>query len=154
MAYTVIGSQGAVTHPGDGTNQINGSFSASGSFSMQNLPYCTNVITASSAQSFLLPGMYVLSGSGVGNVTASLPDPGRVPGGTYIFRAGSAHAHVLTGTVGGFQCFGTSPGTTTTGVRGSSLTLDSVQNSSVTLTSDGFRYIIAASSGTCILAQS
>lgn len=154
MAYTIINGQGAVSYPGDGTNQIAGTFRSSGSFGMQNLPHCINVITASSAQTFLLPGVYILSGSGVGNVTASVPDPGSVPGGTYVFRAGSAHAHVITGTVAGFQCFGTTPGTTTTGVRGSSLTLDSVQNSSVVLTSDGFRYLIAASSGTCVLAQS
>lgn len=152
MAYTVIGPQGAVTYEGDGANRIEGTQQHSGSFAMQNLPYCINVITASSAQTFLLPGAYVLSSSS-GAVTATVPDPGRVPGGKFIFRCGSAHAHLITGSVPGHTSFSITPGITATGARGTRIALENVQNSSVVLESDGFRYLVSACSGTITIAQ-
>jgi hypothetical protein len=158
--YTVINSQGSNDYSGDGNHQIVGSTNItgtlhqlSGSVAVSNLPYAVNVITASSNLTLSSPGAYVLSSS-TGAVTVTVPDPGRIPAGTYIFRCGSAHAHLITGSVAGFQSFIPSPGITTTGVAGSRIALPAVQNSSVTFTSDGFHHVIHAASGTCTLAQS
>ena len=152
MPYITVGDQGLVVYPGTGVNTLPGDQVASGAMGVSNFPYVVSVITASSNQTFNQGGMYILSSSGP--VTASMPDPGRVPGAKFIFRAGSAHAHAITGTVGGFQCFSVTPGITATGVRGSRILMDSAQNSSVVLESDGFHYLISAASGTHTLAQS
>jgi hypothetical protein len=153
MPYVVIGDSGAVTYSGDGTHQITGPSQISGSVSVSNFPHITSVITSSAAISLALGGCYVLSSSS-GAVTATVPDPGRIPGAVFIFRCGSAHAHLVTGSVNGFQSFVISPGITATGAAGSRVALPAVQNSSVVLVSDGFHYIVSAASGSCTLAQS
>jgi len=160
MGYTVFGSQGAVDYDGAGSHQILGNVTiagpvaASGSQTVTNFPHVlvANVITASSNLTFALGGFYVLSSSST-QVTATLPDPGSVPGSTFIFRGGSGHAHCMTGSVGGFTSFVTSPGITTTGVAGSKLSLPATQNSSVVLVSDGYHYLVSAASGTCTINQ-
>jgi hypothetical protein len=160
MGYTVFGSQGAVDYPGDGAHQIVGNVTisgpqaASGSMTVTSFPHVlvSNVITASTNLTFALGGFYVLSSSTT-QITATLPDPGSVPGARFIFRAGSAHAHGITGSVGGFTSFVTSPGITTTGTAGSKIALAAVQNSSVFLESDGYHYVVSAASGTCTISQ-
>jgi hypothetical protein len=152
MAYVVLGGQGAVSHDGDGTHQIAGPCNMSGTLTVSNFPHAVSVITASSAQTFSYGGVYILSSS-TGAVTVTVPDPGRVPGAKFVFRNGSAHAHLITGSVAGFASFIKAPGITATGILGSRCALENLQNSSVVLESDGFHYIISAGSGTCTLAQ-
>lgn len=153
MPFVVISESGAVTYAGDGTHQITGPMQFSGSISVSNFSHITSVITSSAAITLASGGCYVLSSSS-GAVTATVPDPGRVPGAKFVFRCGSAHAHLITGSVNGFQSFAVTPGITTTGVAGSRIALASAQNSSVVLESDGFHYLVSAASGTCTLAQS
>lgn len=145
MPYITVGDQGLVVYPGEGESSL------SGSQGLTNFPYIVSVTTASAATTFLQGGMYVLSSSS-GAVVATLPDPGRVPGAKYIIRAGSAHAHAVTGSVAGFQSFSITPGLSTSGVRGSKAALDGSQNASVVFESDGFHYLVSACSGTVTLS--
>ena len=160
MSYTVISSRGTVDNDGSGDHQIVGAHQLigagvhSGSVRVSNFACVNAPLTASAPMIFSLGGVYVLSSSGVAAVvTASLPDPGSVPGARFIFRNGSAHAHAITGTLNGFKSFTKTPGITTSGVDGSKLALDSFQGSSVILDSDGLHFIVTATSGTVTLSQ-
>ncbi len=99
------------------------------------------------------PGVYLLNKSDA-NLTVVMPTAASVPGGVFIFRQanGSPRTHFLTGSaeVSGKKVFcgqsGANPDTS-----GTKLTFPALQNSSVTLISDGFNFCLAAASGSMII---
>jgi len=95
------------------------------------------------------PGVYLLSKAD-GDITVVMPLAASVPGGVFIFRQANAspRQHKLTGSaeVGGKKVFCGQAGATPDGF-GSLVTFPALQNSSVTLVSDGFSFCLAAASG-------
>lgn len=89
-------------------------------------------------------GSYVVSAGGV--VTTTLPDPSLCPGSRWVFRAGSAHAHVLTGS------FSTGTPFTDGTDHGGQVAIDNVAGSSVVLMADGANYLVLANSGTLAIS--
>lgn len=87
-------------------------------------------------------GSLVLSSS-TAAVTGTMPDPALMPGSRWIFRAGSAHAHRLTSSLGAT----TTPFTNGTS-KGQRCSLDAAVNSSVVLMSDGANWVVLGNSGT------
>lgn len=106
-------------------------------------------ITAASAVTS--PGVYTVSGSAIVEVT--MPDPSSVPGGVFVFRAASAHAHDLTGSaaVAGVNIFAGMAGATPAN-NGQNLALENVVGSSVSLISDGLSFCVLAASGTVVIS--
>lgn len=98
----------------------------------------TGVITA--------PGVYTLSGSAA--ITMTMPLANDVPGGVFVFRASSVHAHVLTGSA---EVEGTTVFTDGTD-KGSSLALSAEIGNSVSLISDGKNFCVMANSGSLTIS--
>lgn len=145
---TISDSQGLVQSEGSGV-EFNSSVSINSSISMSKLP--TSVVSAQTANATLVsPGVYTVSGSGV--VTMTMPLASGVPGGLFVFRCASAHAHVLTGSqeTSGTRVFAGQPGATPD-TQGSKLTLPAVVGSSVALISDGVSFLLSAASGSCTI---
>lgn len=96
-------------------------------------------------------GVYTLSGSSA--LTWTMPLASSVPGGVFVFRTASAHAHILTGSqeTAGTTVFSGMPGATPDG-KGSRLTMPATQGSSVALISDGASFLVMAASGSMTLA--
>lgn len=111
----------------------------------------TEVRAQTSAGTLSDAGVYTLSGSSA--LTWVMPLASSVPGGVFVFRTASAHAHILTGSqeAAGTKVFAGMPGATPDG-QGSSLTMPSTQGSSVALISDGASFLVMASSGSVALA--
>lgn len=111
----------------------------------------TVAVAAQTAPATLVnPGVYTLSGGSA--QTWVMPTAASVPGGTFIFRCLSAHAHVLTGSqeAPGTKVFAGFPGGTPD-TNGSRLTLPAVVGSSVALVSDGVSFLLTAASGSCTI---
>jgi hypothetical protein len=92
------------------------------------------------------PGVYTISGSAA--VTLTMPVAADVPGGIFVFRAESVHAHAVTGSL-------ETPGTTvfTNGtVNGSKVALSAVLGNSVSLISDGKNFCVLANSGSLTIS--
>lgn len=140
---TISDSQGLVQSAGSGL-QINSSVSLS------SLPTAA-VSSQTSAGTLTAPGVYTLSGSVA--LTWVMPLAGSVPGGTFVFRSASAHAHALTGSqeVSGKKVFAGHLGTTPEN-EGSALALSSTEGSSVALISDGNKFLVMAASGSCTIS--
>ena len=113
--------------------------------SMTSLP-TTPVSAKTVAETIVSPGAYTLSGAGA--LTMIMPLASSVPGGTFVFRTASAHAHILTGSqeANGTKVFAGQAGATPD-AQGSRLTLSAVQGSSVALISDGASFLLMAASG-------
>jgi hypothetical protein len=101
------------------------------------------------------PGVYLLSKAD-GNITVVMPTAASVPGGVFVFRQADAgpRQHVLTGSaeVGGKKVFCGQAGATPD-TNGSRLQFPALQNSSVTLVSDGFSFALMAASGSMVIDQ-
>lgn len=92
----------------------------------------------------LLPesaGVKVLSSSS-GVITAEMPVASSCAGSQWIFRAGSEHAHVITGTTS------FTDGTDV----GNQIALEATVGCSVVLVSDGLNFVILGNSGTLTLS--
>lgn len=89
---------------------------------------------------------FVLSGSSV--LTVPLPAAADVPGGQFVFRVGSTHAHVL---ISGSAETTQRPFTDGTDTGGQ-LALAAVEGSSVVLVSDGVNYVVTGNSGSLTLS--
>jgi hypothetical protein len=89
---------------------------------------------------------YVLSGSSA--LTVPLPAASAVPGGQFVFRVGSVHAHAL---ISGSAETTIRPFTDGTD-NGGKITLENVVGSSVILVSDGANYLVTGNSGSLTLA--
>ena len=141
---TINDSQGLVQSTGSG-------FEIGSSISMNSLP-TTPISPLTSAATLSSPGVYTISGSAV--VTMVMPLASSVPGGTFVFRTASAHAHVLTGSqeAAGTLVFAGSAGTSSNSGHGSRLTINAVQGSSVALISDGASFLLMAVSGSHTIA--
>jgi len=113
--------------------------------SMTSLP-TTPVSAKTVAETIVSPGAYTLSGAGA--LTMIMPLASSVPGGTFVFRTASAHAHILTGSqeANGTKVFAGQVGATPD-TQGSKLTLSAIQGSSVALISDGASFLLMAASG-------
>ncbi len=100
------------------------------------------------------PGVYLLNKSDA-NITVVMPLAASVPGGVFVFRQANAspRTHFLTGSaeVGGKRVF-CGHIAATPDSNGSLLTFPALQNSSVTLISDGFSYCLAAASGSITIS--
>jgi len=120
-------------------------------YSSTSTPTAASISPQTSAGTLVSAGAYTLSGSTA--LTWVMPLASNVPGGVFVFRTASAHAHALTGSqeVGGTKVFAGMPGATPDGV-GSKLTLNSVLGSSVALVSDGASFLIMAASGSASLS--
>lgn len=144
-------------------NDLNGLFQESGSglsvdssvtisspVTMSTLPKST-VVAKTTAATIVNPGVYTISSTGA--LTMTMPLAADVPGGLFVFRSTSAHAHVLTGSqeAGGTLVFAGMPGATPAN-QGSALTLPAVVGSSVALISDGKSYLVTAASGSCTIS--
>jgi len=141
---TINDSQGLVQSSGSGV-EFNSSVSISSPVSMTSLP-TTTVSAKTVAETIVSPGAYTLSGAGA--LTMIMPLASSVPGGTFVFRTASAHAHILTGSqeANGTKVFAGQAGATPD-TQGSRLTLSAVQGSSVALISDGASFLLMAASG-------
>lgn len=136
-------SQGLVQSAGSGV-EINSSIS------MSRLP--TAAISAqTSSTAVVAPGVYTLSGSSA--LTMVMPLASQVPGGLFVFRSASAHAHALTGSQesNGTLVFAGQAGAAPDN-QGSKLALASVEGSSVALISDGKSFLVTAASGSCMIS--
>lgn len=136
-------SKGLVQESGSGV-EINSSVTFSSS-------PITSVSAKTAAATLASPGVYTLSGSSA--LTWTMPLASAVPGGVFVFRTASAHAHLLTGSqeASGTKVFAGMPGATPAN-QGSLLTFPSVQGSSVALVSDGASFLVMASSGSMTLS--
>lgn len=141
---TINDSQGLVQSSGSGV-EFNSSVSINSPVSMTSLP-TTTVSAKTAAETLVSPGAYTVSGSSA--LTMIMPQASSVPGGTFVFRTASAHAHILTGSqeANGTLVFAGMPGATPD-TRGSKLTISAVQGSSVALISDGASFLLMAASG-------
>ena len=95
-----------------------------------------------------LPGMYVLSGS-TGALGYHLPDPANFPMSEWGFRITSADAHILSSSQVSYKAMYANSGSLT-GIgaqNGSKITFPAVAQSSIVLKSDGYNYLVMASSG-------
>lgn len=111
---------------------------AGSGISLATLPFAVVQAQNTSSGSVSQPGVYTVSGTAV--ITSVLPDAAAVPGGLFVFRNLSAHAHAVTGSVtGNIFTNGTS--------AGKNIALRNVVGSSVSLLSDGLNYCIVANSG-------
>jgi hypothetical protein len=135
---TINDSQGLVQSTGSGV-ELNSTVS------MTSLP-TTPVSAKTAAETLVSPGAYTVSGSSA--LTMIMPQASSVPGGTFVFRTASAHAHILTGSqeANGTKVFAGQAGATPD-TQGSKLTLSAVQGSSVALISDGASFLLMAASG-------
>lgn len=145
MAKTYIDHRGVYqTADGNGL-EINGAVITSQS--------PTTAVSAKTASATLTaPGVYTLSGSAAA-LTMVMPLASSVPGGTFVFRSLSAHAHVLTGSqeTGGTTVFAGLPGAIPAN-RGAAFTLPAVVGSSAALISDGLNFLTMAASGSCTIS--
>lgn len=142
-------SEGLVQKTGSGV-EINSSISMNAGVSMSALP--TSAVSAQTASATLSsPGVYTLSGSVA--TTWVMPLASSVPGGTFVFRSTSAHAHALTGSqeAQGTLVFAGMPGAIPD-AQGSKLALAAVQGSSVALISNGLSFLVMAASGSCTIS--
>lgn len=128
----------------------------SDSITFSSMPKSTvQAITTSSTVTSA--GVYTISGStGTGILQVELPLASSVPGAQFVFRAASADAHVITGSleVAGTKVFAGIPGSSVAGVagQGSKLALPAVIGSSVSLVSDGKNYLLTGLSGSCTIS--
>jgi len=108
------------------------------------------VQTITTSATVTKPGVYTISGSTA--LTVVMPLASDVPGGYFVFRNASVHAHSLTGSaetsgvkvfVGGFNISGSD---------GSRISTAASLNASVSLRSDGARYCLSAHNGTVTFA--
>jgi len=137
-------SQGLVQQAGSG-------FEVSTSLSLSSLP-TTSVVAKSAAETIGSPGVYTLSSS-VAAITMVMPTAESVPGGVFVFRSTSAHAHALTGSLetAGVKVFAGQAGATPD-EQGSKIALASAEGSSVALVSDGKSFLVMAASGSCVIS--
>lgn len=135
---TISDSKGLVQSSGSGVE-------IGSTVSMTSLP-TTTVSAKTAAETIVSPGAYTLSGASA--LTMIMPLASSVPGGTFVFRTASAHAHILTGSqeANGTLVFAGVPGGIPDG-RGSKLTLSAVSGVSVALISDGASFLVMAASG-------
>ena len=135
---TISDSKGLVQSSGSGVE-------IGSTVSMTSLP-TTPVSAKTVAETIVSPGAYTLSGAGA--LTMVMPLASSVPGGTFVFRTASAHAHILTGSqeANGTTVFAGMPGAVPA-ERGSKLTLSVVSGTSVALISDGLSFLVMAASG-------
>ena len=134
MASTTINdSQGVITTSGTGLSIQN-------NVQMSSLP-TSPVQALTSSDTIVNPGVYTVSGSAV--LTLTMPLASSVPGGLFVFRTISVHAHALTGSAesSGTRVF--TDGTT----LGSRVALTAVAGNSVSLISDGKNFCVLAKSG-------
>lgn len=112
----------------------------------------TTVSAKTASATLTAPGVFTLSGSGAA-LTMVLPLASAVPGGLFVFRTLSAHAHVLTSSqeTGGSTVFAGLPGATPAN-NGAACTLPAVVGSSVALISDGRNFLVTAASGSCVIS--
>jgi len=96
--------------------------------------------------SVVFPGVYTVSGSLA--VTLTMPKAETVPGGVFVFRAVSAHAHAVTGSL---ETEGTTVFTDGTDT-GSKLALAAAVGNSVSLISDGKNFCVLANSGSLTIS--
>lgn len=142
-------SRGLFQESGSGLS-VDSSVSISSPVIMSTLPK-TTVSAKTSSTTIVDPGVYTVSSTGA--LTMTMPLASDVPGGLFIFRSASAHAHVLTGSqeAGGTLVFAGMPGATPAN-QGSALTLPAVVGSSVALISDGKNFLVTAASGSCTIS--
>jgi len=113
--------------------------------------------TLSKATTLTQGGFYILSASdGQTAVTYTMPAASKNPGSMFIFRIGSADAHVLTAstvaaTAGTFQG-GYTGLTAGDAASGDSLTFPAVVGCSVAMVSDGRQYLLLNGSGSLTFA--
>jgi len=83
-----------------------------------------------------------------------MPLASSVPGGIFVFRDISGHAHALTGSqeTVGTKVFAGMPGATPAN-SGAKLTFPAVANTSVALISDGKSFLVTAASGSITLGE-
>ena len=96
--------------------------------------------------SVVFPGVYTVSGSLA--VTLTMPKAETVPGGVFVFRAASVHAHAVTGSL---ETAGTTVFTDGTDA-GSKLALAAAVGNSVSLISDGKNFCVLANSGSLTIS--
>lgn len=145
MAKTIIDHRGIYQiADGDG-------FEIAGAVTTTQLP-TTTVSAKTASETLTTPGVFTLSGSGAA-LTMVLPLASAVPGGLFVFRTLSAHAHVLTSSqeAGGSTVFAGIPGGTPNNC-GAACTLPAVVGSSVALICDGLNFLVTAASGSCTLS--
>ena len=139
----ISNSKGLIQESGSGV-EINSSVT------MSTLPK-TSVSALTAETTVVDPGVYTVSGSGV--LTMTMPLAADVPGGLFVFRSASAHAHALTGSQesNGVLVFAGMAGATPAN-QGSKIALDSKEGSSVALISDGKSFLVTAASGSCTIS--
>ena len=142
---TISDSQGLVQTSGSGL-EVNTTVSFAA------LP-TVSINAKTAAGSLAAPGVYTVSGSG-GALTFTMPLASTVPGGIFVVRDLSGHAHVLTGSLetGGTKVFAGMAGATPAN-SGAKLTFPATVGTSVALISDGKSFLVSAASGSFTLGE-
>ena len=104
-------------------------------------------LQSQTAANTITPGVHLVSGT-ASAITLTLPLASAVPGGLFVVRSASVHAHILTGTDSGSECI-VAPITGALGKQqtGSRLTFTSGVGNSVSLLSDGKNFLVTSQSG-------
>lgn len=136
---TYTAAQGLVQSAGSGVSLTVGS----GGLTFDSSPVlAASTTTTATSLTASLPGLYILSAPS-SPVVVKMPLASSVPGGVFIFRAGTAQTHSLTGSA-------EAPGTMvfcSAITHGSAATMTAVVGNSMIATSDGKNFIINGSSG-------
>ena len=135
--------------------ETNGLYQATGTgIQLETTPF-TPIQTITDTATVDAPGVYLLNKSG-GDIRINMPTAASVPGGVFVFRQANAspRQHFLTGSqeASGTKVFAGLLGAIPAN-RGGKLTFPALQNSSVTLISDGVSFCVMAASGSMTLSQ-
>lgn len=141
---TITDARGlVVSNDGSGTT-ISNAATFSSTVTLDTLPKAT-LQAKTAAATLTAPGVYTVSGSSAFNLT--MPLASAVPGGVFVIRTLSAHAHGLTGSAesNGTLVFCDPPGSGAT--HGSKVAVEAVVGGSVSVVSDGLSFCVFAASG-------
>ena len=147
-SVTINDTQGLLIKAGSGFSTA-GSVTTLGTVSHAHLPTSpVQAITATSA--IVYPGVYTVSSSAAGVLTVTLPLASTVPGGTFIFRNTSAHAHIVTSSAEtvGSNVFAAPGG----GTPGAKITNSAAIGDSIYLLCDGKSFMVLPVSGTAAIS--
>jgi hypothetical protein len=110
---------------------------------LSELPFTPVQAFTSQTPTFSTPGVYTWTAGASLSPTGTLPNPADYPGGMFVFRAGDAGTYYLTAsnaTAGSYPIYNSS-------FNGSKLQMISGAGRTVSLISDGSRFMVFASSG-------
>jgi len=143
---TISDGKGVVESKGTGTT-IKNAVTLTSAVTLDTLPKAT-LQAKTAAATLTEPGAYTVSGSAAFDLI--MPLASAVPGGVFVLRTLSEHAHGLTGSAetSGTTVFCNRPDTAISGTNGSKIAVLNEVGASLTVISDGLNFCLLAASGT------